>query len=75
MTITSYIDDKYFRVYINDLIHVALKRSTIIGVNTWTESEKQYFIEYTLVGGVVKCEYDSEDKWTAVLNELNKLIL
>lgn len=74
-TVTSYITDTTMRIYINDLLHVSLKLSALLGINSWIEGDNQdqYFIEYTLVGGVIQCEYNTEAKWVSVLQELNKL--
>jgi hypothetical protein len=57
------------------LIHVHIRMSDYIGFQSWMNGDKNYAVEFTLRGGDLLCEYDSRDKWEAVLRGLEKILL
>lgn len=57
------------------VLHLHLQRSKLIGVHSWIMGErKQFFIEYTLTGGAIVCDYDSREKWQSILDQLERLL-
>lgn len=62
------------RVYIRDVLQVNVRRSELLGVQSWTWPGN-YSIEYTLRGGTMLTEYTAEEMWLAVLDGLAKLPL
>ncbi len=61
------------KILVNGLPHVYLSRKEFVGFQSYFENESKCSIEFHCKGGVVvTTEYDSMDKWKAVLRELNK---
>jgi len=60
------------RVYVNDILHVSIPRGKI-AVQSWRDGPAHYSIEYQW-GADQKTltEYDSEEKWKAVLEGLDR---
>lgn len=54
--------------------HLRVSRSKLLGIQSWRNGPKYFCIEFTLEGGVVLCEYDSEEKWKSILDGLDKLL-
>lgn len=74
---------KIFKVYINDVLHLGVKKEEFTGVQSWlnptTPEERsvgfggmKYVIEITTKTNCIKCEYDSREKWEAILKLLDK---
>lgn len=61
-------------VKFGDAVHVSFYRSKLLGYQTWKYGDKNYFIEYTLEGGDILCEYDDEQKWRAVIAGLEQVL-
>lgn len=59
-------------VYIDGVLHVRFKKDSWLGVQSWLEGEGKYCIEYYFNTRSILTEYDSKDKWLAILLELNK---
>lgn len=61
------------KVYINDLLHLAFSREELIGVQSWFKggAARMYYIQITLKGSCITCEYDDREKWAAVLAALD----
>lgn len=62
------------RVMFNGVLHLHIARDDLLGVQSWVrESQKPitcWSIEYTLRGGVITCDYDSEEKWRTILDQM-----
>ncbi len=67
-------DKNAIKLYINGFLHVSIKRSRLIGVQSW-EMDGMYFVEYTINGGSVLSEYNKIGKWKKVLELLDSLEL
>lgn len=64
------------QIFFDDKIHLMIKRNEMIGFQAWVEDGNKYCIEYYTKTNKILCEYEGEQKWSLVLNELkNKLIL
>jgi hypothetical protein len=59
------------RVTFGDLLHLHIKRSDLLGIQSWVrQPESKWFIEFTFVGGSMTADYDSEEKWRSILMQL-----
>lgn len=74
------INDKSIKIYINDLIHLLIKKDEFIGIQSWIMEYKligfiqitpKYFIEYITKTRNILTEYDDIEKWKAILALLN----
>lgn len=73
MKITSRISHASVKIYINDTLHIHFLREKYLGMQSWQfENETMFYIELTMDGGVIRCDYDRRDLWTGVLTELEK---
>lgn len=73
MKITSRISHASVKVYINDILHIHFVREKFLGMQCWQyEAEAMFYIELTLEGGVIKCDYDRRELWLGILAELEK---
>lgn len=62
------------KIYFNGVLHLRLKLSALLGVQSWRMGANNYFIEYTMVGGSITTEYDSEEKWKPILAAIDDLL-
>ena len=62
------------RIYFGDLLHLHVQRSKLLGIQSWRNGDKNYSIQYVMVGGTVTTEYDDKEKFEAILKQLDKLI-
>lgn len=61
------------KVHVNDILHIHFMREKYIGIAAWQyEKESMFYIEITMVGGVITCDYDKREMWVAILAELEK---
>jgi hypothetical protein len=60
------------RVMFNDIIHLHIVRSDLVGMQAWIrEPESRWYIEYTFRNGaMIQCDYDSEEKWRGILEQM-----
>lgn len=64
------------RILFGNVVHLRLNAQNLLGYQSWREGygNKKFVIEYTLVGGQIICEYDTEDKWKEILAGLDKVL-
>lgn len=62
------------RVYFGDLLHIDVRRSTFRSLQTYLWPN-YYAIEFVQAGGNMLVEYETEERWKAVLIALEKLKL
>lgn len=65
---------KSVRIYINGSLHIMFKQDELISIQSWVESTNLFFIEIQLKGATMKCEYDSAERWTKILNLLDETL-
>lgn len=59
------------RVLFDGVLHLHITRSELLGVQSWVrQSQCRWFIEYTMRGGVITCDYDGVEKWHTILEQL-----
>lgn len=63
-------------VYINDIVHIWVRRQDLMGVQSWImDGRKQFFIEFIMRSNSVVVDYDSRELWELVLAGINKVIV
>jgi len=62
------------KITINGKLHLRLKRSQFLGLQSWRWCNGHYCLEITMVGGVMLCDYDTEQKWLDILEALDRLL-
>lgn len=63
------------RVTVGGVLHLHVTRSKLLGVQSWVKTEEaRFFIEYTMVGGAICCDYDTREKWTSILEQLARVL-
>lgn len=73
MQITSNVSQASVKVYINGALHIHFMREKFIGLQSWQyENEGMFYVEITLIDGVITCDYDRREMWLGVLTELDK---
>jgi hypothetical protein len=62
------------RVCFGNTTHLRISLDKLIGYQSWREGygTRKFVIEYTVAnGGPILCDYDSEEKWKAILSGLD----
>lgn len=65
------------KVYFGDVTHLRIDATKLVGHQSWREGygNRKWVIEYTVSGTApIICEYDSEEKWKAILVGLDKAL-
>lgn len=63
----------YFKIYIDNLLHVSILSADIIGFQSYLEGHK-FCIKYYLRNDTkILSEYEQREMWEAILNETDKL--
>lgn len=60
------------KIFINDILHLSFKEK-ILGIQSYNEQNKFWKIEIQTKNTKTLIEYDSPEKWTQILELLNKL--
>ncbi len=68
------LDFDALRIYINDILHLNIRLSELLGIQSW-QWPANFFIEYTSRGGTILTEYTNVDTWISILKQLDKLPL
>lgn len=62
------------QIHFNGVLHLHIQRP-IFAVQSWVqEPQGKWVIQYTTAGGEVTTEYDSREKWEAILLALSKVL-
>jgi len=73
--ITVQVEYDAIKVRIGGTLHLYIVRSKLLAVHSWKmERHGKYCIEYTTVDGDVTCDYDSVEKFNAILDGLDKVL-
>lgn len=73
---TTKIDAGVFTLYVNGLMHLRFDVKNLLAFHSYKDSNSSYGIDVYLNGeAIVSLEYDTKEKWQAVLKELDKLIV
>lgn len=73
MNITVQMGFNHLKVRFGDTTHLRIDTTKLVGFQSWREGygNRKFVIEFTLIGGQIVCEYDSEAKWKAILAGLD----
>ena len=72
MTATISILGDEVKIFINNILHLSFKEK-ILSIQSWNEQNKFWKIEIQTKNTKTLIEYDSPEKWTQILELLNKL--
>lgn len=61
-------------INISGIPHIKFLKKKYLGVLSWYESKVDFRIEIYLKGVTIKTEYNSLEKWEAVLNIINSQV-
>ena len=62
------------KIHFGGMLHLHLQRP-VFAVQSWAqERQAKFTIQYTTAGGEVTSEYDSREKWAAILAALDKVL-
>jgi len=61
-------------IFLDDMLHLSLKRNLIYGIQSWKNSTNNYEIEYHFIGQPsIRSQYDNKNTFISLLKELEKL--
>lgn len=61
-------------ILINGLPHLKFLKSKYVGLQSWYASKVDFRVEIYLKGSTIKTEYNSLEKWKAVLEIINNQV-
>ena len=62
------------KIYIDDALHLFIRRNELIGFQAWRDDKNSYKIEYLLRDGEFLTEYDSSEKFLMILKLLDEVL-
>ncbi len=77
LTYNCTVGDNTIRLFINDILHLVVKQSELVGIQSWITGDKTkfYHIEYYFKSDAFfHSEYDCPIKWKSILDLLNEKI-
>jgi hypothetical protein len=63
------------RIYVNELIHVLIKRDEFVGIQSWGDGGGKWCIAFYTKTGIITTEQDSREKWESILRALKNITL
>lgn len=72
MTITYDTRSEFIKIFIDDILHLAIRTSDVKTIRSWTNGESLCGIDMYFTGSVSKVEYNSTEKWGEVLRIINE---
>lgn len=72
MDITLKTEYNVVKIYFNGIIHLRFNRPSLVGFQSWSCDSGKWAICYTFESNTITCEYDSAEKWKAVLKLLDE---
>lgn len=61
------------KIFIDDLLHLAVKRQGLIGIQSWVAGTNFYIIEFQIGEDSIIAEYERKEVWEEILRELGKV--
>lgn len=71
---TVCLDHYAIRIYFGSVLHLYIDRSRLLGVQSWTDGDHDFSIEYAMRGGSIVTEYSSRETWRAILTALDDVL-
>lgn len=68
------LDHYAIRIYFGEILHLHIDRSKLLGMQSWTDGNFDYSIEYVMRGGSVRTEYSDRGTWEAILKSLDGIL-
>ena len=69
---------RFTKIYINDILHLAIDRSKLIGLQTWkndTNNVSVYYVEFYFDGEKsIRSEYNEIDKFKKIMELLDNAL-
>jgi hypothetical protein len=72
MRVTS--DFYRLRIWCGNVLHLSIDNSRLLGFQAWQDGPSGFRVEFVLAGGTLTTEYDSLEKWLAVLRGLEEVL-
>lgn len=71
----KYIDQRLIKIWINDLPHLFIDSTELVGIQSWKPEEpsKMYCIEYVFKTTTMLTEYDTREMWETILKLLDDI--
>lgn len=63
------------RIYINNVLFIMLLRDELLGIQSWSEYGEKWCIGFYLKGNSFVSEFDTKEKWLAVLDAIDKKLI
>ena len=64
-----------FRVVINDILHLSVDLSELVGIQSYKYDDCRFCIDYYLKTTQIETWYTKEEEWKAILDGISKLSL
>lgn len=62
-------------IRVGGVLHLWIDRTKLLGVTSWIMAgRRQFFIEFAMQGGNVTTDYDTRDKWEAILKQIDAML-
>jgi len=62
-------------IRIGGVLHAWIDRKRLLGVTSWImDGRKQFFIEFVMEGHSFTVDYDTREKWEAILAKLDDVL-
>jgi hypothetical protein len=74
MEVSHTIRNNTVKIFLNGILHLYFCRENLRGIESWQYGQDQFVIEIALKEAVLTLEYDTKEKWTAILSELDQAI-
>lgn len=74
MTVSCIIRFNTIKIYVNEVLHLSFFKTKKVTIESWIEGAGHYIIEINTGDVLLLCEYDSPEKWKAVLEALDLAI-
>jgi hypothetical protein len=63
-------------IRIGGIMHLWIDRTKLLGVQSWVKTgRRQFFIEFAMESGCITSDYDTREKWEAILSQLQSVLL
>lgn len=76
ITYDNGLDD--IKIYINDILHLFLKKEQIVGIRSWyislDKDPDPFFIDILFTNNIIHIQYDTREKWLKILEIINKIL-
>lgn len=61
------------KIFINDILHLAIKRQGLISIQSWVAATNLFIIEFQVGEDSIIAEYEKREIWEEILMKLGEL--